>query len=196
LTLAAASPERLSRLTSFADPFKHFDNAGWQSGHGILGMASGVIFGKGIGASQQKWGNLPEPHTDFIFAVLGEELGLVGTMLVLTLFLSIAYAGIRIALQAREPFVRYMAAGITVWLTVQMVINIGMVLALLPVIGLPLPLVSYGGSSLVPELVAIGLLISFARHEPAAARELRDRRRGSRQARAGARTARTPSRAQ
>ncbi|MDQ6641010.1 MAG: putative lipid II flippase FtsW, partial [Actinomycetota bacterium] len=145
LTLAAASPVRMSRLTSFTDPFKHFDNAGWQSGHGILGMASGGIFGKGIGASQQKWGNLPEPHTDFIFAVLGEELGLVGTILVLVLFLSIAYAGIRIALQAKEPFVRYMSAGITVWLSVQMVINVGMVLALLPVIGLPLPLVSYGG---------------------------------------------------
>jgi cell division protein FtsW len=159
-------------------------------------MASGGIFGKGIGASQQKWGNLPEPHTDFIFAVLGEELGLVGTLLVLALFLAIAYAGIRIALQAKAPFVRYMAAGITVWLTVQMVINIGMVLALLPVIGLPLPLVSYGGSSLVPELVAIGLLISFARHEPAAARELRDRRRGAQRARAGvnARPARAGSR--
>ncbi len=174
--LAAASPERLARLTSFADPFKHFSDAGWQSGHGILGMASGGIFGKGIGASQQKWGNLPEPHTDFIFAVLGEELGLVGTLLVLSLFLVIAYAGIRIALQAKDPFVRYMAAGITVWLAVQMMINIGMVLALLPVIGIPLPLVSYGGSSLVPELVAIGLLISFARREPAAARELRNRR--------------------
>ncbi|MGI9155216.1 MAG: FtsW/RodA/SpoVE family cell cycle protein, partial [Marmoricola sp.] len=136
---------------------------------------------------QQKWGNLPEPHTDFIFAVLGEELGLVGTLLVLALFLAIAYAGVRIALQAREPFVRYMAAGITVWLTVQMMINIGMVLALLPVIGIPLPLVSYGGSSLMPELVAIGLLISFARREPAAARELRDRHRGSRPARAGVR---------
>ena len=98
----------------------------------------------------------------------------------LVLFLAIAYAGIRISLQARDPFVRYMAAGITVWLTVQMMINIGMVLALLPVIGIPLPLVSYGGSSLVPELVSIGLLISFARHEPAAARELRDRRRRGR----------------
>ncbi|MCW2759159.1 MAG: ftsW [Nocardioidaceae bacterium] len=180
ITLAASDRERLSRLTSFSDPFKHFDNAGWQSGHGILGMASGGIFGKGIGASQQKWGNLPEPHTDFIFAVLGEELGLVGTLLVLFLFLAIAFAGIRIATQAKEPFVRFMAAGITLWLTVQMLINIGMVLALLPVIGIPLPLVSYGGSSLVPELVAIGLLVSFARHEPAAARELRDRRKGRR----------------
>ncbi|HMD12250.1 MAG TPA: putative lipid II flippase FtsW, partial [Marmoricola sp.] len=180
LFLATTSSERLSRLTNFVDPFRDFEGAGWQSGHGILGMASGGIFGKGIGASQQKWGNLPEPHTDFIFAVLGEELGLVGTLLVLALFLAIAYAGIRISLQARDPFVRYMAAGITVWLTVQMMINIGMVLALLPVIGIPLPLVSYGGSSLVPELVSIGLLISFARHEPAAARELRDRRRRGR----------------
>ena len=180
LFLATTSSERLSRLTNFVDPFRDFEGAGWQSGHGILGMASGGIFGKGIGASQQKWGNLPEPHTDFIFAVLGEELGLVGTLLVLALFLAIAYAGIRISLQAGDPFVRYMAAGITIWLTAQMMINVGMVLALLPVIGIPLPLVSYGGSSLVPELVSIGLLISFARHEPAAARELRDRRRRGR----------------
>ena len=103
LFLATTSSERLSRLTNFVDPFRDFEGAGWQSGHGILGMASGGIFGKGIGASQQKWGNLPEPHTDFIFAVLGEELGLVGTLLVLALFLAIAYAGIRISLQAPRP---------------------------------------------------------------------------------------------
>ncbi|RLV48961.1 putative lipid II flippase FtsW [Nocardioides mangrovicus] len=177
LTLAATSPVRMARLTSFANPFEDFSGTGYQAGHGILGIASGGIFGKGIGASQQKWGTLPYPHTDFIFAVLGEELGLVGTLLVLSLFLAIAYAGIRIALQAQDPFVRYMAAGITVWLTVQMIINIGMVLALLPVIGIPLPLVSYGGSSLVPELVGIGLLVSFARHEPGAAQALQLRRR-------------------
>jgi cell division protein FtsW len=140
-------------------------------------MSSGGIFGKGISASQQKWGSLPEGHTDFIFAVLGEELGLVGTLLVLGLFLTITYAGIRVALRTRDPFVRYMAAGITVWITAQTLINIGMVLALVPVIGLPLPLVSYGGSSLLPELVAIGLLISFARSEPGAAAALRARRR-------------------
>jgi cell division protein FtsW len=98
-------------------------------------MSSGGIFGKGISASQQKWGSLPEAHTDFIFAVLGEELGLVGTLLVLMLFLTIAYAGIRVALRTEDPFVRYMAAGITIWLMAQMMINIGMVLALLPVIG-------------------------------------------------------------
>ncbi|MGN6130744.1 MAG: FtsW/RodA/SpoVE family cell cycle protein, partial [Nocardioidaceae bacterium] len=128
-------------------------------------------------ASQQKWGSLPEAHTDFIFAVLGEELGLLGTLLVLALFLTIAYAGIRVAVRTRDPFTRYMAAGITIWLAAQMMINIGMVLALLPVIGLPLPLVSYGGSSLLPELVALGLLISFARNEPGARAALRARRR-------------------
>lgn len=181
LVLATTSPERMSRLTSFTNPFDHFHGSGWQSAHGLLGLVSGGILGKGIGASQQKWGSLPEPHTDFIFAVLGEELGLVGTLLVLALFAGIAWAGMKIALQAKEPFVRYFAAGITIWLTVQMVINVGMVLALFPVVGLPLPFVSYGGSSLVPELVSIGLLASFARAEPRAAAAL------ARQARARAR---------
>jgi cell division protein FtsW len=142
-------------------------------------MSSGGLLGKGIGASQQKWGDLPAAHTDFIFAVLGEELGLVGTLLVLGLFLTIAFAGLRVAQRTADPFARYMAAGITVWITAQMMINVGMVLALLPVIGIPLPLVSYGGSGLVPSLVALGLLVSFARHEPGAqAALLAKRRRG------------------
>jgi len=177
LYLATTSRERLERLTNFADPFKNYEGAGWQAAHGLFAMSSGGWFGKGISASQQKWGNLPEAHTDFIFAVLGEELGLVGTLLVLTLFLLIAYAGIRVALRTTDPFVRYMAAGITVWLTGQMMINIGMVLALLPVVGIPLPLVSYGGSALLPSLVALGLLVSFARSEPGAPDALRARRR-------------------
>jgi cell division protein FtsW len=174
--LAASNPERLTRITSFTAPFKDFQGSGWQAAHGILGMASGGIFGKGIGAGQQKWGNLPEAHTDFIFAVLGEELGLVGTLLVLGLFLTIAWAGFRVAANAQNLFVRYSTAGITIWLMAHAIINIGMVLALLPVIGIPLPLVSYGGSSLVPELVALGLVIGFARSEPAAAGALRRRR--------------------
>jgi cell division protein FtsW len=177
LWLATTSAERLERLTNFADPFKDYEGAGWQSAHGLFAMSSGGLFGKGISASQQKWGTLPEAHTDFIFAVLGEELGLVGPLLVLALFLTIAYAGIRVALRTEDPFVRYMSAGITIWLTVQMMINIGMVLALLPVIGIPLPLVSYGGSALLPSLVALGLLVSFARSEPGAKAALRARRR-------------------
>jgi cell division protein FtsW len=176
LYLAASSPERLNRITSFVNPFDDFQNSGWQAGHGILGMASGGIFGKGLGASQQKWGNLPEAHTDFIFAVLGEELGLVGTLLVLALFLTIAYAGLRVAMQSNDLFVRYATAGVVIWLMAHVIINIGMVLALLPVIGIPLPLVSYGGSSLVPELVALGLVVGFARAEPTAAGALRRRR--------------------
>ncbi len=177
LWLATTSQERLERLTNFADPFKDFQGAGWQPAHGLFAMSSGGIFGKGISASQQKWGNLPGAHTDFIFAVLGEELGLVGTLLVLGLFLTIAYAGFRVAWRTPDPFVRYMAAGITIWLTVQMMINVGMVLALLPVIGIPLPLVSYGGSALLPSLVALGLLVSFARAEPGARAALRAKRR-------------------
>ena len=164
-SLAASSKERMERLTNFVDPFQSFDGAGWQAAHGIFAMSSGGIFGKGIGASQQKWGTLPAAHTDFIFAVLGEELGMIGTLLVLGLFLVLAYAGFRVARQARDPFSRYLAAGVTLWLTAQMVINVGMVLALLPVIGIPLPLVSYGGSALLPSLVAVGLLISIARAE-------------------------------
>ncbi len=176
LYLATSNDERLNRILSFTEPFKHFQGSGWQAGHGILGMASGGLFGKGIGASQQKWGTLPEAHTDFIFAVLGEELGLIGTLLVLLLFLTIAYAGIRVAVQTDNLFVRYATAGIVIWLIAHALINIGMVLALLPVIGIPLPLVSYGGSSLVPELVALGLVIGFARSEPTAAGELRRQR--------------------
>ncbi|HET7351527.1 MAG TPA: putative lipid II flippase FtsW [Marmoricola sp.] len=182
--LAASNDERRARLTSFIDPFKDFQGAGWQAGHGLLGMSSGGVFGKGLSASQQKWGSLPEAHTDFIFAVLGEELGLVGTLLVLALFGAIAYAAIRLAINTADPFVRYLSAGVTIWLMSQMIINVGMVLALLPVIGIPLPLVSYGGSALVPSLVALGLLVGFARSEPEAAAALRDRR-GDRRGRGG-----------
>ncbi len=177
LTLAGTSQERMERLTSFTDPFASFGDSGWQAAHGIFAMSSGGLFGKGIGASQQKWGDLPAAHTDFIFAVLGEELGMVGTLLVLALFLVLIYAGFRVAQRASQPFARYMAAGITVWIAAQMMINVGMVLTLLPVIGLPLPLVSYGGSALVPSLVAVGLLISLARSEPGAQAALQARRR-------------------
>jgi cell division protein FtsW len=175
--LAAADPERLTRITTFTDPMRDYNSAGWQPAHGLFALSSGGLFGQGIGASQQKWGNLPEAHTDFIFAVLGEELGLVGTLLVIGLFLTIAYAAIRVARRTKDPFVRYMTFGIVVWIIGQMMINVGMVLALLPVIGIPLPLVSYGGSALVPSLVALGMLVGFARREPEAARALAQRKK-------------------
>ena len=176
VALAATDPERLNRITHFSDPFKDYTDAGWQPAHGLYALSSGGWFGQGIGASTQKWGDLPEAHTDFIFAVLGEELGLVGTLLVIGLFLTIAFAALRVARHTDDPFVRYATFGVIVWLIGQMIINIGMVLALLPVIGIPLPLVSYGGSSLLPTLVALGLLVGFARREPAAARALAQRR--------------------
>ncbi len=177
LALAATDTERLARITTFVDPFQDFHGTGWQPAHGLYAMSSGGVFGQGIGASQQKWGALPEAHTDFIFAVLGEELGLIGTLLVIALFLTIAFSALRIARHTDDPFVRYASFGVVVWLMGQMIVNVGMVLALLPVIGIPLPLVSYGGSSLLPTLAALGLLVGFARREPAAARALAARKK-------------------
>ncbi len=177
LFLAATNSERLSRITHFTDPFKDYLHSGWQPAHGLYALSSGGWMGQDIGRSAQKWGDLPEAHTDFIFAVLGEELGLAGTLLVIGLFLTIAFAAIRVAIRTDDPFIRYATFGIVVWLMGQMMINVGMVLALLPVIGIPLPLVSYGGSALLPSLVALGLVIGFARREPEAAAALASRRR-------------------
>ena len=177
--LAAADEGRVRRLTGFMDPFSDYSDGGWQAAHGLMGLASGQFWGVGLGASRQKWGTLPEAHTDFIFAVIGEELGLAGTLVVLALFVVLAYAGLRIAQRSRDPFVRFASAGITVWLLSQTVINIGMVLGFLPVIGIPLPLISYGGSALLPTVIALGLLVSFARTEPgaqAALKAQKDRR--------------------
>ncbi|WP_230487149.1 putative lipid II flippase FtsW [Nocardioides anomalus] len=177
LVLVTTNTERLGRVTSFLDPLADYADRGWQPAHGLFALSSGGFFGEGIGASQQKWGQLPEAHTDFIFAVLGEELGLAGTLLVITLFLTVAFAALRVARRTADPFVRYATFGLIVWLVGQMIINVGMVLSLLPVIGIPLPLISYGGSSLVPTLVALGMLVGFARREPEAARALAQRRK-------------------
>jgi cell division protein FtsW len=178
--LATTEQERVARLTSFADPLANYAGNGWQASHGFFALATGGLWGSGIGASSQKWGNLPEAHTDYIFAIIGEEFGLFGTLVVLALFVTLAYAGIRIASRTKDLFVRYASAGIVVWLLSQALINMGMVLGLLPVIGIPLPLLSYGGSALLPTLISLGLLLSFARTEPGAAAALRARRRKAR----------------
>ena len=149
--LAVSQPERVSRLTNFMDPIANYGSQGWQASHGFFALATGGLWGSGIGASNQKWGNLPGAHTDFIFAIIGEEFGLFGTLVVLALFVTLAYAGIRIAARTPDLFVKYASAGIVVWLLSQALINIGMVLGLLPVIGIPLPLISYGGSALLPD---------------------------------------------
>ncbi|MFI5425963.1 putative lipid II flippase FtsW [Aeromicrobium sp. UC242_57] len=182
LVAVAQSPHRVERLLNFTNPQADADSAGYQAIHGMMAFATGGFWGVGLGGSRQKWGSLPEAHTDFILAVIGEELGLVGTFVVLALFVLLGFAGIRVATRTREPFVRYAAAGITIWLMIQAVINIGMVLGLLPVIGVPLPLISYGGSSLLVTLVALGILINCATTEPGAQRALAagraNRRRG------------------
>ncbi len=168
----ATSPHRVARLLNFTDPESDPDSAGFQAIHGMMALARGGFWGVGLGGSRQKWGSLPEAHTDFILAVIGEELGLLGTFVVLTLLVVLAFAGIRIASRTKDPFVRYTAAGITIWIMIQSIINIGMVLGLLPVIGIPLPLISYGGSSLLVTLVAMGVLLNCAKTEPGARRAL------------------------
>ncbi len=166
--LITTSANRMSRLACIGATDPGPGDQCWQAVHGIYALASGGFFGSGLGASMEKWGELPEPHTDFIFAITGEELGLAGTLSVLALFAALGYAGIRVAGRTEDPFVRYAAGGVTTWITAQAVINVGAVLGLLPIAGVPLPLFSYGGSALLPTMFAIGLLIAFARDEPAA----------------------------
>jgi cell division protein FtsW len=168
LVLIKTSPHRMSRLACLGATDPGPNDQCWQAVHGIYALASGGWFGSGLGASVEKWGQLPEPHTDFIFAVTGEELGLAGTLSVLGLFAALGYAGIRVAGRTEDPFVRFAAGSVTTWITAQAVINIGSVLGLLPIAGVPLPLFSYGGSALLPTMFAIGLMISFAWSEPGA----------------------------
>ncbi|MFF8912569.1 putative lipid II flippase FtsW [Streptomyces sp. NPDC015032] len=178
--LIKTSPNRMSRLACIGASEPGPGDSCWQAVHGIYALASGGWFGSGLGASVEKWGQLPEPHTDFIFAITGEELGLAGTLSVLALFAALGYGGIRVAGRTEDPFVRYAAGGVTTWITAQAVINIGAVLGLLPIAGVPLPLFSYGGSALLPTMFAVGLLIAFAREDPAAKAALAMRRPGVR----------------
>lgn len=167
------APHRIARLMSFWDPMADPEGAGYQVVKATMGFARGGFWGLGLGNSRQKWGALPEAHTDFILAVIGEELGLMGGLVILGLFAMLGYAGYRIVSRSKDRFARYLAAGITLWLMTQAVVNIAMVLKLLPVIGVPLPLISYGGSSLLVTMAALGLLANCAKTEPGAARALK-----------------------
>lgn len=173
--LVATAPHRVDRLFNFIDPMSDPDRTGYQAIHSMMALATGGFWGVGLGGSRQKWGALPNAHTDFILSVVGEELGLFGTLIVLILFVVLTVAGVRIALRTRDPFAHYLAIGITVWISVQAAINIGMVLGLLPVIGITLPLMSYGGSSLLVTMTALGLLARCALTEPGAERALSTR---------------------
>ncbi len=163
--LIMAAGYRRQRLVSFLDPAADPRNTGWQIIQGRFALGSGGLLGVGLGASKQKWSYVPNAHTDFIFAIIGEELGLVGTLAVLVLFAAIAYAGIRAARRAPDVFGRYLAGGITVWIVVQALVNIGAVVGVLPITGVPLPLVSAGGSSMLVLLAAVGILLNVAKQE-------------------------------
>ena len=165
LTLQA--PYRMQRWLSWRDPAADPEGAGWQIIQGQYALAEGGIFGLGLGASKQKWGWLPAAHTDFIFAVIGEELGLVGTFFVLFLFLILIISTITVARKTKNYYTRIYATGLAGWILTQSVINLGGVLGLLPITGVPLPLISYGGSSLIFILISIGGLLACVRNEPA-----------------------------
>ncbi len=164
-SMAMTSANRMGRiqlwLAGCTDPGKCF-----QTIHGQYALADGGLWGVGLGASREKWMWLPEAHNDFIFAIIGEELGLPGTLVIIALFGLLAFACYRLVLHSSDFFVRVATGGVMVWILAQAGINIGSVIGLLPVIGVPLPLVSSGGSALMATLIALGMLLSFARNEP------------------------------
>ncbi|MEO7070571.1 MAG: putative lipid II flippase FtsW [Nostocoides sp.] len=164
--LVLTSSNRLGRFDVWLGRDTNIYSGARQPIHGRYALADGGWFGLGLGASREKWNYLSEPHNDFIFAIIGEELGLPGTLVILALFSALAFACFRLVTRTTNDFVRITSAGIMSWIVIQAMINIGSVIGLLPVIGVPLPLVSSGGSSLITTMLALGILISFARAEP------------------------------
>jgi cell division protein FtsW len=161
--MAVAEPYRRQRVLTFLDPAGDSSNTGYQILQSLIAFGEGGLTGVGLGAGRAKWHFLPNAHTDFVFSIIGEELGLIGCLVVLALFVGFAAFGIAIALRATDRFGMLLAAGITVWVTAQAAINIGGVTGLLPVSGIPLPFVSFGGSSLVVTMLAAGILANVGR---------------------------------
>ena len=176
LLLSIQESYRVQRFLSWINPTAENQDAGWQVTHGKYALASGGWTGIGLGASKEKWGWLPAAHTDFIFAVVGEELGLIGTLIVLVLIGTIAYVALTLARKTNDLFTKLIATSVMAWIVVQSIINVGAVLGLLPVTGVPLPLVSYGGSSLVFTMSAIGVLMAVLRAEPNVKAELKKKK--------------------
>ncbi|WP_027091074.1 stage V sporulation protein E [Cohnella thermotolerans] len=162
--LIAAAPYRLQRITAFLDPWQDPRGAGYQAIQSLYAIGPGGLVGLGLGMSRQKYNYLPEPQTDFIFSILAEELGFIGGSLLLLLFLLLIWRGIRTAITISDPFGSFLAAGIVGIIATQVLINIGVVIGLLPVTGITLPLVSYGGSSLTLLLTALGILLNLSRY--------------------------------
>ena len=167
---------RRDRILSFINPGAHQAGSGYQVWQSLIGLGSGHLFGLGLGGGREKWGTLPNAHTDFIFSVVGEELGLVGAVFILLLFFALAWYGYRAAGRAPDRFGCLVAVGVTTWITSQAVINVGAVIGVLPVTGIPLPFISFGGSSLVINLAAMGILMNIARQERARPRAQAPRR--------------------
>jgi cell division protein FtsW len=177
-------PYRRARIFSFLNPWHDAQGAGFQTVQAMIGLGSGGVFGVGLGESVQKANYLPEAHTDMIFAIIGEELGLVGAALVIAAYCTFAYAGLRIALACKDPFGKRLAAGLTVLVCGQAAINLAAVMGLAPLTGIPLPLVSYGGSSLVVALASVGILLNIADDAGERRASVPDRSRGDGRARA------------
>jgi cell division protein FtsW len=163
LIVAVASPYRRTRLLSFLDPSAHGSSSGYQVVQSLIGLGSGHLIGAGLGGGQQQWGYLPNAHTDFIFSVIGEQLGIVGALSVLLLLGAFLWLGIRAATRAPDRFGGLLALGLVAWVAAETLINIGAVVGVLPVTGIPLPFISFGGSSLVITMAAAGVLVSIAR---------------------------------
>ena len=161
--LITHSPWRRARMLGFLDPWADPYGNGYQTLKSLHAMASGGLDGLGLGAGRAKWGFLPYAHTDFIFAVIGEELGMIGSLFVVLLYVAIAAAGLGVALRAPDRFGMLLAVGVTSWIILQATLNMGAVLAIFPVVGITLPLLSFGGTSLVATLAAIGVLLNVAR---------------------------------
>jgi cell division protein FtsW len=161
-------PNRLHRFQAVLHPFdpQVYKFAGWQTAHSVMGLASGGLFGVGLGASRQKWGNLSEANTDFIFSVIGEELGLIGTLFVLALFAALLYGIFRTALHTKDNFSRYACAGVGAWLLFQITVNVASDIGIFPVVGVTLPFISYGGSSLIANFLGIALVLNVLRRDP------------------------------
>jgi len=159
-----ASPYRRARVFAFVDPWRDPLNTGFHIVQSLLALGSGGIFGVGLGASRAKFFYLPEQYTDFIFSVLGEELGLIGTLVVIALFVTLAYRSVRIALVAPDRFGFFLAIGCAAMITIQAFVNIGVVSSSWPVTGVPLPFISFGGSSLVVNLLAVAIIANVGRH--------------------------------
>ncbi|MEN6462044.1 MAG: putative lipid II flippase FtsW [Syntrophomonas sp.] len=160
----AVAPYRMERVVAFLNPWKYASDEGFQIIQSLYALGSGGLFGMGLGRSRQKFFYLPEQHTDFIFAILGEELGFIGAFVVLSLFLLFAWRGYKIAINAPDNYGSLLAAGITTMVVLQAAINIGVVSGALPVTGITLPFISYGGSSLLFSMIGVGLLLNISRY--------------------------------